>query len=433
MARQMDISAITENCGIRAIPLLHKGILYVAEYSTYLRAIDPDSGNEIWSYKANGPIMSSPQISGDVIYFGCIDNCVYAISIKGNLLWKFETGDKIASSPAIYKNVVYIGSSDNNLYALDRKSGKEIWRFRTGDEVVGDILVHKERIYFGGMDSYFYCLDLSGRLLWKFKTGDSIIAGRPIADDKKVYFGSTDESIYALSLDGSFVWGFKTGDAVGNHPALKDNVLYCGSRDGHMYALNADTGICIWTHNTASGVPVASTPLMTENAVYFGADKFYALNLRGFLLWSFQTNDMMASKAIRHKNMLIFGSWDGHIRALSLNGSIVWDILTRSSIKIDFFGLVPPPKNNPELFEERAKHLGITVDEFVKKLSEFKPYTFSLENEVKTYISSDAERYGGIGESVGAYKPRGIGEYTPAEKKKKSETDRLLKEQFGIE
>ncbi len=436
MERQLDISKVSENCGMHAIPLLHNGVLYVAEYSTYLRAISVDTGNEISLFKTNGPIMSSPKICGDALYFGSFDNCVYAVSLNCKLLWKFETGDRVASSPAIYNGLVYIGSSDNNLYALNAKTGKEVWRFRTGDEIVGDVLIHANRIFFGSMDSHFYCLDLSGNLVWKFRTGDSIITGTPVADDNYIYFGSSDETIYALSLDGKFIWGFKTGDTVFNKPTLNNGVLYCGSRDGHMYAINAKAGVCIWRFNTASGYPVASTPLITDNAVYFGADKFYALNLQGFLLWSFQLKDLMVSKPIIGNNMLLFGGLDGHIRALSLTGMLVWDKLTKSSVKWDATGLVPPPKHNPDFFEERAKHLGIGVKEFEEKIRDFKPYTFKPDSDIKSYISSDAERYGGISDSVGAYKDAGkgsMGSYSSAERKKKSETDKMLKDQFGIE
>lgn len=433
MPRQIDISIITESCGSSTTPVVYKDILYVAEWSSYFRALSPKSGIELWSYKANGPIMSSPIINDEIIYFGCHDNYVYALSTKGSLLWKFRTGNSIASSPAVGGGKICIGSSDNCVYALDRKTGNETWRFRTGDEVVGDILFHAERIYFGSMDSYFYCLDLNGNFVWKFKTGDSIITGRPVADDKKVYFTSTDENIYAVSLDGSFVWGFRTGDALSDKPVLKDGVLYCGSRDGYLYALSTESGQCLWRFNTASGVPVASIPLITNNAVYFGCNKFYALDLDGFLLWSFQTGDVMAAEPIIYNGKIIFGCLDGHIRALSLKGKVLWDIPTKSAVKLAGFGFVHPPKNNPKFLEERAEQLGLGVQEFAKKITEFKPYTFKPDSDIRSYISSDAERYVGVDESVGTYRPRGIGEYSPAERKKKRETDKLLKDQFGIE
>ena len=51
------------------------------------------------------------------------------------LLWKFPTGGHpVISSPAVSGGMVYFGSSDT-LYALDAQTGQEKWKFKTGDEV----------------------------------------------------------------------------------------------------------------------------------------------------------------------------------------------------------------------------------------------------------------------------------------------------------
>ena len=47
------------------------------------------------------------------------------------LVWKFKTEGKVFSSPAVSSGVVYFGSLDNRLYAVDTKTGQEKWRFRT--------------------------------------------------------------------------------------------------------------------------------------------------------------------------------------------------------------------------------------------------------------------------------------------------------------
>jgi len=47
-------------------------------------------------------------------------------------LWRFKTECGVTSSPAVSNGVVYVGSYDKNLYALDSVTGKEKWRFKTG-------------------------------------------------------------------------------------------------------------------------------------------------------------------------------------------------------------------------------------------------------------------------------------------------------------
>jgi PQQ-like domain len=49
--------------------------------------------------------------------------------------WQFQTGGYVISSPAVTGGMVYVGSMDQHLYALDRETGKAKWKFQTGSSV----------------------------------------------------------------------------------------------------------------------------------------------------------------------------------------------------------------------------------------------------------------------------------------------------------
>ena len=49
----------------------------------------------------------------------------------GQEKWKFKTEARVGSSPSISDGVVYFGSLDNHLYAVDAKTGQEKWKFKT--------------------------------------------------------------------------------------------------------------------------------------------------------------------------------------------------------------------------------------------------------------------------------------------------------------
>ena len=51
------------------------------------------------------------------------------------VLWSYETGDSVLSSPAVSGGVVYVGSDDSDVYALDASTGDLIWSYETGDYV----------------------------------------------------------------------------------------------------------------------------------------------------------------------------------------------------------------------------------------------------------------------------------------------------------
>ena len=83
-------------------------------------ALDASTGDLIWSYETGNEVLSSPEVSGGVVYVGSEDNRVYALDAStGELIWSYETGDRVLSSPEVSGGVVYVGSDDARLYALD--------------------------------------------------------------------------------------------------------------------------------------------------------------------------------------------------------------------------------------------------------------------------------------------------------------------------
>jgi outer membrane protein assembly factor BamB len=61
-----------------------------------------------------------------VVYFGSLDNNVYALNGKtGALLWTYATGGQVWSSPAVANGVVYVGSDDGKVHAFELKKGSK--------------------------------------------------------------------------------------------------------------------------------------------------------------------------------------------------------------------------------------------------------------------------------------------------------------------
>ncbi len=70
----------------------------------------------LWKYTTGGLVLSSPVVSGGVVYVGSGDKNVYAFdAATGSLIWKHTTGDAVFSAPAVSDGMVYVGSTDNNM------------------------------------------------------------------------------------------------------------------------------------------------------------------------------------------------------------------------------------------------------------------------------------------------------------------------------
>ena len=87
-------------------------LLWTYQTGTSVSSLQPYKRNE-------SDVNSSPAISGDTVYVGASDGCLYALSLKtGEKLWSHNVGVPIASSPAICGNAVYVGAYDGNVYAF---------------------------------------------------------------------------------------------------------------------------------------------------------------------------------------------------------------------------------------------------------------------------------------------------------------------------
>ncbi|KUK56576.1 MAG: hypothetical protein XD80_1846, partial [Synergistales bacterium 53_16] len=91
--------------------------------------LDALSGEEIWQFTAEGPIMSTPTIMGEDLYIGSLDKYFYALHIRtGKLKWKYRTTGPISTTSATDSDskLVFVATGDNHAYAFNR-DGKPVW------------------------------------------------------------------------------------------------------------------------------------------------------------------------------------------------------------------------------------------------------------------------------------------------------------------
>src|SRR5689334_22524333 len=85
-------------------------------------------------------------------------------------------------------------------------------------------------------------------------------------------------------------WKFVTGSRVISSPVMYENAIYFGSDDGNVYSLAVESGRQLWKTTTRG--PVACTPAVVDRTVYVGSydGKFYALDAEtGDVKWKFAT------------------------------------------------------------------------------------------------------------------------------------------------
>jgi serine/threonine protein kinase len=161
------------------------------------------SGQRKWTYRSRKGFISAPIVEPkeNICYVGCQDGYVYALDAStGYNVWRFRTNGPVYSSPVIRGNYIYIGSADGMLYAINAQNGKEKWKFKTEKPIIGSAAVYQGNVLIGSTDEHFYCVDAdSGKEKWRFKTRGAIVSA-PVVHGDAVFVGSLDHTLYALPL-----------------------------------------------------------------------------------------------------------------------------------------------------------------------------------------------------------------------------------------
>lgn len=183
------------------------------------------------------------------------------------------------SSPAISGGVLYVGSENERFYTLDLKSGKVIWKFDAEYVIEAPPAVSGDHVCFGSSNGILRCLDkATGKLLWSYQARSEILSS-PVINDGRVYFSSSDDKLYALSLaTGEKLWSYNRATFQTVAPRLYASTAVEGGKlfhffsDGYLVALSAESGKELWSKKIVKSFDsnrlARRTPLVSEGVVY---------------------------------------------------------------------------------------------------------------------------------------------------------------------
>jgi outer membrane protein assembly factor BamB len=164
------------------------------------------------------------------------------------------------------------------------------------------------------------------RALWTYDCGAEVLT-QPAFDESGVYVGTSDGRIIGLNRStGLPLWPpFPCEGGIFSAPLLLDGMLYAGSSDGALHAIDARTGGEKW--HFAAEDAVLTAPVARDTLLFFaGGGTFYAVGRSaGQLVWKYTGCGTVECKPCIAGNRIIFGSWDGKVRALdTATGQQLW-------------------------------------------------------------------------------------------------------------
>lgn len=219
-------------------PAISDGVAYVGGYDGMLYSLNLENGNDLWEKLVGdgSPIVGGPAVGGGLVVVGSSDGFLYAYDVTdGSFRWSFPTDNSIWATPAVANDRVFFGSMDQKIYALDL-DGQKVWEFHTGGAVTAQPLVQDGRVYIGSFSSDFFALDAeTGSMIWKFPDASSWYWSRAVTNGDILFVGSTNGNLYALdATTGRLRWVYPTDGSIVGSPALVGDRVAVASTDGRV-------------------------------------------------------------------------------------------------------------------------------------------------------------------------------------------------------
>ena len=258
---------------VRSSPMVFGGRVYVAALDGNLYCLNTNNGAQIWKFETEGPILATPTIVDNKIYFpSCTGGypmyltppspngdfyCLDANS--GSVIWHKEIpyvlnrtmfhGNHIHASPTVAEGMVFVSNGFYYNYALNASTGETIWTHtQRFNPAVGSIqdggviqmnapLYKYGRLYFNDFFG-ISCVNASdGTEIWyTWLSRECLVQGLTYAYGR-VYTVNELGVIYVLdSHTGEKLSYYETGGPqMHGSPTPYNGSLYVGCNDWNLY------------------------------------------------------------------------------------------------------------------------------------------------------------------------------------------------------
>lgn len=250
--------------------------VYAADRNGLVKALDADSGIEIWSVNlaektgflsANIPAMLSGglTVSGEHVYVGTERGTLIALNANdGEIAWTANAGGEVLSRPEVSDGLVLVHTGNGLLQAFDTASGEQRWSLNLDTpslSVRGESApaVAMGAAFVGGDNGRVSAVMLSqGQIIWQQRisqtTGTTEISRlndvdmTPVVADGRVYAIAYNGNLVAMDMrSGQILWKRDFGSV--NELVLDGEFLYVVDQNDNIYGLRAADGVTMWSQD----------------------------------------------------------------------------------------------------------------------------------------------------------------------------------------
>ena len=203
-AKKSFVTPLLVNTGGRT-QLLAPTAHWVASY-------DPATGKEIWRARHGEgfSIGSCPVFGHGMVYFstGCMKPQLWAVRVDGigdvtttHAAWKTTRQVPVMSSPLLLGDELYWTSDDGMANCVDARNGEVYWQERLDEQHLASLLSVEGRIYFFGKDGKTTVVK-AGRRFEKLAENklEGVVVATPAILDRTIFL-RTDSHLYRIGKE----------------------------------------------------------------------------------------------------------------------------------------------------------------------------------------------------------------------------------------
>lgn len=260
-------------------------------------ALDMKNGREIWRVDGNSPIRIAPTVANGLVFVQTIDNTLKALDAEtGKEIWNYKTATEATTlvgggSPAYdpFQDVVVAAFSTGELKAFKASTGSELWSttlvsYRRNDSlstingIKANPIIDGSVVFALGHTNILTAIDLrTGNRIWDREIGG---ISQPWVGGKYLFVLDNNFNLMAIEkTSGKIVWN--TNIPVNNNenitgifakgPVLAGNRLLISSSNGYVFAVSPYNGKILGYISLSDGINVS--PVIARGLVLFMTDE----------------------------------------------------------------------------------------------------------------------------------------------------------------
>ena len=176
--------------GLRTAPAYSDGLIFLGEYNGIFNIIDAKTGKRQNGGGAGGAV-NTPAVNNGNVYFSSWDGTVQAVQIKNVIpLWHANIKDPVTTAPAVADGIIAVGTGRGFVAALNENDGSIRWQCNCGNgNITAKPIIANGKVFACPEGGNIYEIDAkSGRIRNTFETSGVIT--NPAYSDGVIYFSS---------------------------------------------------------------------------------------------------------------------------------------------------------------------------------------------------------------------------------------------------